>query len=97
MASIFNRSLHSQLERAALTPAVVAAVEQQRDKLAAIELPATTDTREKALAQRAIAEAFVTGFRWIMLISAALALASAASAWVLIGNARDPARTSGPP
>ena len=32
-----------------------------------------------------------------MLISAALALASAASAWVLIGNARGPARTSGPP
>jgi MFS family permease len=97
MASVFNRSLHSQLESAALPPALVAAVEQQRDKLAAIELPASTDTRAKAVAQRTIAEAFVTGFRWVMLISAALALASAASAWVLIGNARRPARTRGPP
>ena len=97
MASIFNRTLHSELERAELTPALVAAVDQQLEKLAAIELPATTDTREKTLAQRAIAGAFVTGFRWIMLISAALALASAASAWVLIGGARDPARTSGAP
>jgi MFS family permease len=97
MASIFNRGLHSQLERAELTPALIEAVEQQRDKLAAIELPAATDTREKTLARRAIAEAFVKGFRWIMLISAALALASAASAWVLIGNARDPPRANGPP
>ncbi len=97
MASIFNGNLRSQLERAALTPALVAAVEQQQDKLAAIELPASTDAREKTQAQRAIAEAFVTGFRWVMLISAALALASAASAWVLIGNARGPARTGGPP
>ena len=97
MASIFNWSLRSQLERAALTPALVAAVEQQRGKLAAIELPASTDAREETRARAAIADAFVSGFRWIMLISAALALASAASAWVLIGNSSDPTRASGPP
>jgi EmrB/QacA subfamily drug resistance transporter len=97
MASIFNRGLHSQLERAELTPALIEAVEQQRDKLAAIELPAATDAREKTLARRAIAEAFVKGFRWIMLISAALALASAASAWILIGSAGEAASPSGSP
>jgi len=97
MASIFNRGLHGHLERAELTPALIEAVELQRDKLAAIELPAHTDPREEALARQAIADAFVTGVRWIMLISAALALASAASAWVLIGSGRGPARASGPP
>lgn len=87
MAPIFNRNLRGNVERAGLSPAVIEAVEQQRNKLAAIELPASVDARETASAKQAIAAAFVTGFRWIMLISAALALASAVSAWLLIGSA----------
>jgi hypothetical protein len=72
-------------------------VEQQRNKLAAIELPATMDAHDAELARHAIAEAFVTGFRWIMLLSAALALASAVSAWVLIGSTSHRAPAGGPP
>jgi EmrB/QacA subfamily drug resistance transporter len=96
-ASIFNRSLQSRFERAEVAPRVIEAVEQQRNKLAAIELPAITDARDTALARHAIAEAFVTGFRSIMLISAALALAGAVSAWALIGSASHGAHASGPP
>jgi EmrB/QacA subfamily drug resistance transporter len=84
MTSMFDRGLHAQLELAAVAPQVIEAVERQRDKLAAIELPESIDADDKAPARQAIAEAFVTGFRAIMLICAALALASAASAWVLI-------------
>jgi len=69
-------------------------VEKQRNKLAAIELPACADARDAALAKRAIAEAFVSGFQWIMLISAALALVSAASAWALIENTSHRARAT---
>jgi hypothetical protein len=87
---MFNRSLHIQLEQAAVAPRVIQAVEQQRDKLGAIELYESIDAGDKASARQAIAEAFVTGFRAIMLICAALALASAASAWVLIGSASPP-------
>jgi len=97
MASIFNRSLHGHLERAQLAPRVIEAVEQQRNKLAAIELPASMSAHDDALAKQAIAEAFVTGFRWIMLISAALALASAASAWAMLESTRDRAHASQPP
>jgi predicted MFS family arabinose efflux permease len=97
MASIFDRSLHGQLERAGLAPAAIAAVEQQRNKLAAIELPATMSAQDAAIARQAIAMAFVTGFRWIMLLSAALALASAASAWGLIGSARERTHAHGSP
>src|SRR6266567_4676138 len=86
MTSIFDRSLHSHLDRTEVARPVIEAVEQQRNKLAAIELPESTDAHDAALAKHAIAEAFVTGFRWIMLLSAALALASAASAWVLIAG-----------
>ena len=97
IAVIFNRSLESQFARADVSPGVAEAVEQQRGKLAAIELPPSTDARDTALARQAIEEAFVTGFRWVMLISAALALASAASAWVLIGSASHRVHARGPP
>jgi hypothetical protein len=33
-----------------------------------------------------VAESFVAGFRWVMLICAGLALLSALSAWVMIGR-----------
>ena len=72
-------------------------MEEQRSKLAAIELPASADAQDAGLARRAIADAFVAGFRWIMLIAAALALASAASAWALIGSTRLRAPASGLP
>jgi EmrB/QacA subfamily drug resistance transporter len=90
MSSMFYRSLHSQLERAALAPQVIEAVERQRDKLGAIELPDNIGVDDKSSARQAISEAFVTGFRAIMLICVALALASAASALVLIGGAPPP-------
>jgi EmrB/QacA subfamily drug resistance transporter len=84
MTPIFNRSLDIALERASLALPVIAAIDQQRSRLAAIELPADIDAQSKAAAQDVIAHAFVAGFRAIMIISAALALGGAASAWFLI-------------
>ncbi|MDQ2917320.1 MAG: MFS transporter, partial [Pseudomonadota bacterium] len=87
MVTIFNRSLHDRLGAEGIAPAAMAAIEAQRNKLAAIEIPANMESRDRAAAKRAVEQAFVTGFRWIMLVSALLALAGAASAWFLIGNA----------
>jgi hypothetical protein len=86
MVPIFDRSLDDRLARIGVAPAVREAVEAQRSKPAAIVLPAGIDAPSRAAAQRAIGEAFVTGFRWIMLISSLLALASAATSRVLIGG-----------
>ena len=88
MTSTFSRSLHKELEGSELMPPAIEAMQEQRNKLAAIELPAGTDAQQAATAKRAIADAFVAGFRRVMLISAGLALASAASALILIGSAR---------
>ncbi len=38
----------------------------------------------------AVAAAFVSGFRWVMLMCAGLALLSAASAWWMIGGKTAP-------
>ena len=51
MTPIFNRDLHGNLDRAGLSPAVIEAVEKQRNRLAAIEMPAAMDARETALAR----------------------------------------------
>jgi EmrB/QacA subfamily drug resistance transporter len=82
----FNTALAKNLGRVQSPPAITQAVEQQRDMLAAIKLPPDIDSNVKAAAQQAIGEAFITGFRWVMSISAFLALASAVFAWLLIGN-----------
>jgi hypothetical protein len=87
MASIFHRTLHGNVERAALSLAMIEAVERQQSKLAAIELPAGTAADDAALARRAVANAFVGAFRWTMLIAAPLALASAVCACLLIASA----------
>ncbi len=78
MAALFQARLRSGLE--GLPANVVDAIWQQRDRLAAITVP---DGAPQA-AHAAVRQAFVSGYRWIMLASVALALGSAAiaAAWV---------------
>jgi len=73
-----------------VSPAVSSAVLAQWDRLAGIDVPAVA-TREEYMAVKAgVGNAFVHGFRWIMLLSAALALAGSYSAWRLIGQPAKP-------
>jgi EmrB/QacA subfamily drug resistance transporter len=81
----FNASLDRQLKALTMAPQKLHAVQAQRAKLAAIELPAQANGAERAALKNAIGHAYVSGFRWVMLLSAFLALGSALSAWLLIG------------
>lgn len=86
MTHTFDAELHRRLTADNLPKAISEAVESQRAKLGAIDPPigASQDTRISI--QHAVAVAFVAGFRRVMLIAALLALASAGSAWLLIGD-----------
>lgn len=84
----FNSSLDRQLATLGVTPEVRQALDQQRVKLAGADLPAELDPAARAKLEQAIGEAFVTGFRRVMLGSACLALLSAVSAWLLIDGKR---------
>lgn len=86
MSAVFDRTLDARLAEERLSPATLQAVQQQRAKLASIELRPEVDAREAAAARRAIEAAFVAGYRWVMILSALLALGAAASAWALIGR-----------
>jgi EmrB/QacA subfamily drug resistance transporter len=63
-------------------------VYEQRVKLAGVELPPDVDPGTREQLKGAIADSFVFGFRVIMSTAAALALASAVSAWFFIRKSR---------
>ncbi|MBC7705590.1 MAG: MFS transporter [Rhodoferax sp.] len=82
----FNATLADELARAQLPPGVVAAVFAQRQKLAGILIPQGLAEPVVSALKLAIGQSFVAGFRWVMCLSAGLALLSALSAWWMIGN-----------
>jgi hypothetical protein len=89
MAWAFQGALDEALRAARLPDELVRLVQAQRSRLAAVELPNSIDPASAATIQRAVGDAFVNGFRWVMGISAALAVASALAAALLIsGRAR---------
>ncbi len=81
MTGVFQSALDRELDVLAVAPAVRAQVWAQRSKLAAAEVG---DPRGR----QAIGEAFVAGYRAVLWVAAALALASSLSAAVLISTER---------
>ena len=86
----FDRALDQRAGALPVSAGVLAQLDAQRQKLAAIALPPSTPERERKLIQDAVAAAFVAGFRWVMCVSALLAACSALCAWYLIGRGREP-------
>ena len=93
VAAGFRGGLDQRLDELSLPDEVRAGIDAQRDRLAAAEPPAGLDEATRGEVARAIDEAFVTGFRAVMLLGAGLALASAVVAWLLIEGKPAPAET----
>ncbi|MBO9514274.1 MAG: MFS transporter [Variovorax sp.] len=87
MAWAFDARLAQALREIGASAQSVAFIETQRSQLAGAALPPGVDEATAQALRQAVNAAFVSGFRWVMGICAALALASAWSAWVLIGRA----------
>jgi EmrB/QacA subfamily drug resistance transporter len=86
MSGTFNTDLQRRLAAAAVPAAIGKAVIAQHAKLAAIEAPAGAGADLQAAVCHAVDEAFLSGFRRVMWIAAALALMSAVSGWAMIGS-----------
>jgi len=84
MAWVFDSSLTDKLTAMNASQEIVTFLEGQRDRLADAAMPANVDGGSAAMLKRAVSESFVAGFRWIMLLSAGLALMSAFAAWIMI-------------
>jgi len=88
MASVFEPRLQEDLKADGVPPEIASAVWTQRDKLAAIAVPATSVAGAERAARAAVQGAFVAGYRGIMAVSAALALASALVAAFFLDRGR---------
>jgi MFS family permease len=87
MAWAFEASLHERLREAGVPHEISAFLDTQRSKLAGAALPPGVDAAAAATLRRAVELSYVSGFRWIMMLSAGLALMSALAAGALIeGN-----------
>ena len=84
MAWAFDAALAERLQAMGASDEVRAFLAAERDRLAAAGAPPGADAATVAAVKRAVAESFVAGFRWVMLLSAGLAVLSAVSAWLMI-------------
>jgi len=82
----FDERLTSDLAKLNLGPEIRKQIEEQRTKLAAIEIPQEIGSQTGERIRQAIRGSFVAGFRLVMLIASGLALASAAIAWLIVGG-----------
>jgi EmrB/QacA subfamily drug resistance transporter len=88
MLQVFKINLDRRLMSANVLPSVAQSLQTQSIKLAAIDIPENVNPGTQQLIHRAIDESFVSGFRWVMVIGAALAAASAVTALFWIGGSR---------
>jgi EmrB/QacA subfamily drug resistance transporter len=84
MLSAFNRQLDRRLSNFEMTPTVRRSLDEQRGKLAGAQVTEDVEAATRVALKSAINEAFVAGFRVVMMVAVGLALLSAASAWLLI-------------
>lgn len=81
MFHAFNSCLDKRMERIPVAPDILQALNEQRTKLAAAEIPATVNEETRSVFKQAIDECFVKGFQRVMLTGAGLAFASSLIAW----------------
>ncbi len=81
LATAFDASLNASLVRLHLPAGALEAIAAQRHRLAGLELPPGLPGEVAAQVHAAVGEAFVAGFRQVMMVSAGLALFSALAAW----------------
>src|SRR4051812_7677863 len=84
MLRVFSGGLEKRIADGKLPDAAAQSLKSQRTKLGAIAIPDESDAATKQFMRRAVDESFVSGFRTIMAIGAALAAASAVTGAVLI-------------
>ena len=84
MFKTFDNCLDQRLNQLSLTPEVRQMLDSQRIRLAAIDIPTDIDQAAKFSIKQSINECFITGFRRVSLVGAALAFVSSLMAWLLI-------------
>jgi predicted MFS family arabinose efflux permease len=96
MVWAFRAHLDHALAHLSLPPAALDPIHAQETRLAALQPPPTLDAQARAAVTDSVRQGFVSGFRLVMAICAALTLASAAIAWRMVPDAGDPSHPATP-
>lgn len=84
MLGLFSHGLDRRLAKSDLPPPARAAMAAQRERLAALQMPAGLAEPARTAARSAVDRAFLDGFRGVLLSAAGLALlASLSAAWLI--------------
>ncbi|MGO9306794.1 MAG: MFS transporter [Candidatus Korobacteraceae bacterium] len=92
MVNAFSSHLSRSLAWVSLPPGVLGVIQSDEIKLAGLPIPDGLSSITKAAVEEAIKEAFVFGFRIVMLICGGLSVAGSAIAWLMIS--KDPLHPS---
>ena len=84
MFHTFNYCLDRRLDQLAVPPEVRQALNDQRIRLAAAEIPPAAGEQTRSILKQTIDECFIAGFRRVMLVGSVLAFASSTMAWLVI-------------
>src|SRR6202158_3303248 len=84
MVKAFGSRLNHSLAQFSLPTSVLQEIRSQETRLAGLQAPTALDPSARATIAQSIGEAFVFGYRIVMLICAGLALSSATIAWLMI-------------
>ena len=87
MVAAFSHSLRQSLEGQHADKHIISQLESNATKLGELDAPPNQDSETRAKIRVAVAQSFVFGFRIIMLLCAALAVASAVAAWGMVPRA----------
>lgn len=89
MVKVFGFRLDYSLAHSSMPPAILRQLHADEIKLAGLQVPAGLSPGTNAAIKESIGEAFVFGFRILMLICTGLSAASAAVAWLVIPKDRN--------
>ena len=81
---VFDTQLERRLNLSNLPASMKHSVMEQRSRVTQIDPPKDLNADQQQVLKRSIDESFLSAFRWVMFISAGLALFSAVSAWAMI-------------
>jgi hypothetical protein len=86
LLQVFDRSFDARLAATPMTSVVRQAIAREQHKLTDAKLPQSMTRTAREAVERALEQAYVAGFRAVMLTSAAAALAAALVGWLTIGG-----------
>ncbi len=89
MVKAFSLRLNQSLAALSLPSYILQELQANEIKLAGLQVPAGLDPTAYAAIKESVGEAFVYGFRAVMLICSGLSLGSAAVAWLMIPQDHD--------